>query len=193
MYHAHWGSRVLLWCAPAVSLPLCQARPGPPRCARRLACPYLCCVCSPPRPAGGVSVVRPVVACRCSSAGAPRCVPPWGRGGRGGSPSALAQAPSPPPPPQVPHLAPEVAVVAHIGCAAPNGPALAIHIEAGLRPRRTTAALLRALGAPGHTAPGPTAGSGPGGPPPPGRPERCCRCRARLLVAPGPRGRGRLG
>ena len=36
MYHAHWGSRVLLWRAPALSLPLCQARPGPPRCARRL-------------------------------------------------------------------------------------------------------------------------------------------------------------
>ena len=104
MYHAHWGSRVLLWRAPVLSLPLCQARPGPPRCARRLARPYRCCAssllppCSPPRPVGGVSVVRPSVSGRCAPAGAPRCVPPRGRGGRGGSPSALALAPPPPPP-----------------------------------------------------------------------------------------------
>ena len=67
MNHAHWGSRVSLRRALAVSLPTCKARLGPPRCPRRLARPYLWCVsslwppCSPPRPIGGVSVARPLV------------------------------------------------------------------------------------------------------------------------------------
>ena len=62
-----------------------------PRCLARLR---PCCVSSllspcspPPRPVGGVSVVRPMVSCRCSPARAPRRVPcvaapgfsPWSR------------------------------------------------------------------------------------------------------------------
>ena len=58
--------------------------------------PMLCVVAPvsllpPPRPVGGVSVVRPMVSCRCSPAGAPRRVPcvaapgfsPWSRNASG--------------------------------------------------------------------------------------------------------------
>ena len=99
MYHAHWGSRALLRRAPALSLPPCQARPGPPRRARRLArpCPVSVAAlpppCSAPRPVCGASAVRPVVSCRRLPARASRVVSLWGRGGRGGSTSALALAP----------------------------------------------------------------------------------------------------
>ena len=143
MNHAHWGSRALLRRAPALSLPPCQARPGPPRRARRLARPCPGSVIalppprSPPRPACGVSAVRSVVSCRRLPARASRVVSPWGWGGRGGSPSALALAPWFPHPrgARASSLLPPSLVPCHMH---EHWPGIALHFVHGVRGSQRT-------------------------------------------------------